>query len=249
MSGSTGWRCACRRTRRRCSAPSWRTVECNGSSTRARACRHSRSWPRPARRRCSFTAEAAELALELAGDGQGLHSGRVVLSDGAVRAPAHQLRLSGIAADMHLSAAGLDPAQPNPVSIASIVHEGAPPWFAPLRLTGSVQPKGDQARLRSRARPPGRRRQDARARAARSRAAPRDTQSSICRRSGSRPIGCNPRHWRRCWRASWKTYPASSRCAARLAGARAPTCVPISTCWSRTWRSAPARRALPRSTA
>ena len=92
--------------------------------------------------------------------------GRVVLSDGAVRAPAHQLRLSGIAADLHLSASGLDPAQPNPVSIASIVHEGAPPWFAPLRLTGVVRPKGDEGRLRSRARPPGRRPQDARARAA-----------------------------------------------------------------------------------
>ena len=91
-----------------------------------------------------LTAEAAELALELAGDGQDLHSGRVVLGDGAVRAPAHQLRLSGIAAQVHLSAQGLDPAQPDPVSIASITHEGAPPWFAPLRLTGSVQPAGDQ---------------------------------------------------------------------------------------------------------
>jgi hypothetical protein len=88
-------------------------------------------------------AEAAELALELAGDGQELDRGRVVLSGGAVRVPEHQLRLSGIAADLRLSADGLDPAQPNPVSIASIVHEGAPPWFAPLRLTGSVQPEGD----------------------------------------------------------------------------------------------------------
>jgi hypothetical protein len=92
----------------------------------------------------SLTAEIAELALELAGDGQGLQSGRVVLSDGAVRAPAYQLRLSGIAADMRLFAHGLDPAQPNPVSIASIVHEGAPAWFAPLRLTGSVQPEDNR---------------------------------------------------------------------------------------------------------
>jgi hypothetical protein len=91
-----------------------------------------------------LTAEVAELTFELAGDRQGPDSGRVVLSDGAVRAPAHQLRLSGIAADIHLSAAGLDPAQPNPVSIASIAHEGAPAWFAPLRLTGSVQPKDDR---------------------------------------------------------------------------------------------------------
>ena len=99
--------------------------------------------------------------------GRGSKRGRVVLSDGAVRAPAHQLRLSGIAADMHLSASGLDPAQPNPVSIASIVHEGAPPWFAPLRLTGSVQPKSDEvAAFDLQLAPLGRRPQDARARAA-----------------------------------------------------------------------------------
>jgi hypothetical protein len=30
------------------------------------------------------------------------------------------------------------------VTIASIVHEGAPAWFAPLRLTGSVQPQDDR---------------------------------------------------------------------------------------------------------
>ena len=174
-----------------------------------------------------LTAEIAELALELAGDGQGLHSGRVVLSDGAVRAPAHQLRLSGIAADMHLSASGLDPAQPNPVSIASIVHEGAPPWFAPLRLTGVVQPKADEVAASissSVARPATSRCACAGSMISR---APRGTPSSIWRRSGSRPTGCNPRRWRHCWRASWKTYPASSPCAAHLAGARAPTCVPI----------------------
>jgi hypothetical protein len=91
-----------------------------------------------------LTGEVGELALELAGDGQGLRTGRVVLSGGAVRAPAHQLRLAGIATELALAANGLDPGQPMPVSIGSIVHEGAPPWFAPLRLTGSVQPQGDQ---------------------------------------------------------------------------------------------------------
>jgi hypothetical protein len=91
-----------------------------------------------------LTAEAAELALELVGDGQELQRGRVVLSGGAVQAPEHQLRLSGIAADMHLSADRLDPAQPNPVSIASIAHERAPPWFAPLRLAGVVRPEGEK---------------------------------------------------------------------------------------------------------
>ena len=111
----------------RCSAPRWRTVECSGSSTRASLPTFevtASAGKSPLR----LTAEAAELAFELAGEGQGLYSGRVVLSDGAVRAPAHQLRLSGIAADVHLSVAA-DPAA-NPVSIASIAHEGAPPWFA-----------------------------------------------------------------------------------------------------------------------
>jgi hypothetical protein len=91
-----------------------------------------------------LTAEVGELALELAGDGQGLRAGRVVLSGGAVRAPAQQLHLAGIAAELAFAADGLDPGRPVPVSIGSIVHEGAPPWFAPLRLTGSVRPQGDR---------------------------------------------------------------------------------------------------------
>ena len=168
-----------------------------------------------------LTAEAAELALELAGDGQGLHRGRVVLSGGAVRAPAHQLRLSGIAADMHLSAAGLDPAQPNPVSIASIVHEGAPPWFAPLRLTGSVQPEGDRLAFDLElARPAGDVRMRVRGQHDLARAAGQRQA-----RSGAGPVRARPTAtggtWRRCWRASSRTCPASSPCAARSAGARA----------------------------
>jgi hypothetical protein len=89
-------------------------------------------------------AELGELNVELAGDAAGLDEGRMVLSDGVVRAPAYALRLSGIGAELDLSAGGLDPQRPIPVSVASIAHEGAPPWFTPLRLTGSVQPKPDQ---------------------------------------------------------------------------------------------------------
>ncbi len=91
-----------------------------------------------------LAAEADALQVELAGDADGLGGGRVVLSGGAVKSPAHQLRLSGIDAEGHLSAAGLDPGRPIPISIAAIVHEGAPPWSAPLRLQGSVQPEGDR---------------------------------------------------------------------------------------------------------
>ena len=89
-------------------------------------------------------AEADELQIELAGDREGLETGRVVLSGGALRAPAHEIRASGIAAQVALSADGLNPGAPIPVSIASIVHEGKPSWFAPLRLDGSVQPQDDR---------------------------------------------------------------------------------------------------------
>jgi Dicarboxylate transport len=91
-----------------------------------------------------LTAEAEELAVELAGDRAGLATGRVVLTGGAVHALAHEIRMAGIASKVGISAAGLDPGQPIPVSIASIVHEGKRPWFTPLRLDGSVQPQGDQ---------------------------------------------------------------------------------------------------------
>ena len=195
-----------------------------------------------------LTAEAAELAFELAGEGQGLYSGRVVLSDGAVRAPAHQLRLSGIAADVHPAGAA-GSAQPRSVSIASIAHEGAPPWFAPLRLTGVVQPKsGKVAAFDLELGRPVATSGCACAGSTISRA-PRATQSSICRRSGSRPTGCNPQRLAPVLAGVVDDCPANSRCAVRLAGAQAETYEPISTCWSRTWRSAQARRALPRSTA
>jgi hypothetical protein len=89
-------------------------------------------------------AQADELQIELAGDREGLDTGRVILSGGAVSVPAHEIRASGIAAQVALSAAGLDPDAPIPVSIASIAHEGKPPWFVPLHLDGSLQPNGDQ---------------------------------------------------------------------------------------------------------
>jgi hypothetical protein len=91
-----------------------------------------------------LTAEAEALQIELAGDADGLDGGRVVLSGGAIESPAHQLRASGIGAEAHLSAGGLDPGRPIPISVGAIVHGGAPPWSAPLRLQGSVQPEGDR---------------------------------------------------------------------------------------------------------
>jgi hypothetical protein len=89
-------------------------------------------------------AQAEGLQLELAGGWEGLETGRLILSGGAVSVPAQQIRASGIAAEVGFSAGGLLADKPVPVSIASIVHEGKPPWFAPLRLNGSVQPRGDQ---------------------------------------------------------------------------------------------------------
>jgi Dicarboxylate transport len=91
-----------------------------------------------------LTAAAEKLEVELAGDGMSLAKGRVVLTGGAVHALVHEIRASGIATEVGWSADGLDPGRPIPVSIASIVHEGKPPWFTPLRLHGSVQPQGDQ---------------------------------------------------------------------------------------------------------
>ena len=65
-------------------------------------------------------------------------------SGGAVQSPAHRLRLSGIGAEAQLSGGGLEPGRPVPIAVAAIVHEGEPPWFAPLSLQGSVQPEGDR---------------------------------------------------------------------------------------------------------
>jgi hypothetical protein len=89
-------------------------------------------------------AEADALQVELAGNADGLDGGRVVLSGGAFKLPAHQLRVSGIDAEAHLSAGALDPGRPIPIAVAAIVHDGAPPWSAPLRLQGTVQPDGDR---------------------------------------------------------------------------------------------------------
>ena len=92
----------------------------------------------------SLRAQADELQIALAGDREGLDTGRVVLSGGALRAAAYEIRASGIAAEVALSADGLDPNASVPVSIASIAHDGEPPWFAPLRLKGALQPKNGQ---------------------------------------------------------------------------------------------------------
>jgi Dicarboxylate transport len=91
-----------------------------------------------------LAAAIERLEVELAAGAAGLDGGEIALVGGAVRAPAHGLALSGIAGQMALAAGGPDPSRAVPVSIASIVHEGKPAWFAPLRLGGSVQPQGDR---------------------------------------------------------------------------------------------------------
>ncbi|MGH6901714.1 MAG: intermembrane phospholipid transport protein YdbH family protein, partial [Geminicoccaceae bacterium] len=88
--------------------------------------------------------EIQQLNVELMGEGAALQAGRIALAGGAVRAPAYELRLSGIDGEIALAAAGLAPDQAIPVAIDSIVHQGKPAWFAPLRLDGSVQPQGDR---------------------------------------------------------------------------------------------------------
>jgi Dicarboxylate transport len=88
--------------------------------------------------------EAETLEIELAGGADGLGGGRVILSGGAVQSAAHQLRLSGIGAEAHLSGGGLEPGRPVPIAVAAIAHAAEPSWFAPLSLQGSVQPEGDR---------------------------------------------------------------------------------------------------------
>jgi Dicarboxylate transport len=88
--------------------------------------------------------EIQQLNLDLEGEGAALGAGGIALSGGAVRLPAYELKLSGIAGEVALAAAGLAPDQTIPVAVDSIEHQGKPAWFAPLRLDGSAQPQGDR---------------------------------------------------------------------------------------------------------
>jgi Dicarboxylate transport len=94
--------------------------------------------------------EAEMLQFELAGDANGVGAGRVALNGGSVRSSAHQLRVSGIAAEAHLSAGGLEPGRPLPIAVAAIAHEGTPAWFAPLSVQGSLRPEGDRLTFEAR---------------------------------------------------------------------------------------------------
>jgi hypothetical protein len=89
-------------------------------------------------------AQAEGVQLELTGDREGLKAGRAILSGGAASLPAHRIRATGIAAEIGFSAGGLLADAPIPISIATLAHEGNPPWFAPLRLDGSLRPQGDR---------------------------------------------------------------------------------------------------------
>jgi Dicarboxylate transport len=92
-------------------------------------------------------AAIERLEVELAGSAAGLDDGRIALAGGALRSSTHELALSDIAGEMAWSAGGPEPDRAIPVSIASIVHEGKPAWFAPLRLEGSLRPQGDRIGL------------------------------------------------------------------------------------------------------
>jgi hypothetical protein len=93
---------------------------------------------------------AETFEVELTGGANGVGGGRVALSGGSVQSSAHQLRASGIAAEAHLSAGGLERGRPLPISAAAIAHEGAPAWFAPLSLQGTLQPDGDRITFEAR---------------------------------------------------------------------------------------------------
>jgi hypothetical protein len=88
--------------------------------------------------------EIQQLDVELAGEGAGLETGQIAVRGGAAHSPAHGLRLSGIEVAVALAADGLAPEQTIPVAVGSIAHEGKPAWFAPLRLEGSAEPRGDR---------------------------------------------------------------------------------------------------------
>lgn len=92
----------------------------------------------------TLTAEVGQLNIELAGDGAAVDGGRFTLADGAVRLPSYDLRLAGIASEIALAGDGLDLERAIPLAVDSIVHEAKPAWFAPLRLEGSAQPRGDR---------------------------------------------------------------------------------------------------------
>jgi Dicarboxylate transport len=96
-------------------------------------------------------AEVGALTLALAGDQDGLSSGRIALADGRLRLPAWQLTVAGIAGEVALADGGLAPEQAIPLGAASISHGGTPAWFAPLALRATLRPRPEalafQARL------------------------------------------------------------------------------------------------------
>ncbi|HSA80920.1 MAG TPA: YdbH domain-containing protein [Geminicoccaceae bacterium] len=85
-------------------------------------------------------AEVAGLTLSLSGDQSGLRTGRVGVAGGQLSLPDTQISLAGIATEVVLAADGLAPNQTIPLTIASVSHDGAPGWFAPLAVSGTVRP-------------------------------------------------------------------------------------------------------------
>jgi Dicarboxylate transport len=85
-------------------------------------------------------SEAGTITLAADGAGASLAQARIALAGGQLRLPEHALALDGIAAQATLSAAGLAPDQPLPISVERISHAGEPAWFAPLTLQAELSP-------------------------------------------------------------------------------------------------------------
>ncbi len=89
-------------------------------------------------------AEVPDLALSLSGDAGGLTDGHLNLAGARLNLPDYQLTLEGIATELGLAAHGLAPDQAIPLTIATISQGGKPSWFAPLALSGTLQPGAEQ---------------------------------------------------------------------------------------------------------
>ena len=149
---------------RRCSRPSWRMVRSNGSSASRRACRHSRSWSRRAKRRCALPQRPRRCRSSW--PAMPTVSAAAGLSCAAARCSRRRISCAcrALAPKPIWPRGGLDPGRPIPISVAAIVHEGRAALVcapAPPRL-GAAGGRSDH--LRCQAGRHGRRRRDARAR-------------------------------------------------------------------------------------
>ena len=98
----------------------------------------------------SARAEIADLALALSGDAHGLGAGRVSVAGGKLRLSDPPITLDGIRTEVALDADGLAADQAIPLTVATISHDGAPAWFAPLALSATVRPGAERIAFEAR---------------------------------------------------------------------------------------------------